>query len=177
MPSPIDTLYQDGVQLYKLLVDRNEISLASSIQSIQSKVLLLSTASSFEFRLSEAMRGFASVHSSKHPGIEGVVKAKAIERQYHTWFNWKDLSAGSFYKLFGECGASMKQEICSDKALKDGEKAFLSLGQTRNELVHENFITFPLTKTAEEIYAEYQKADLYVQWIEQKITAPTFGRP
>jgi len=174
--TPIDIVYADGKRLSEVLTAQKEVSLEVSTQANQRKILLLSTASWFEFKLCEAMRAFSAVHSNQHPGVQGVIRIKAIERQFHTWFDWKNKSAGSFYKLFGECGDTMKAKVAARAELKDGEKAFLELGQIRNELVHQNFAMFPLNMTSDEVYATYQRAALYVEWVGQELIDPQFGR-
>jgi hypothetical protein len=174
--TPIDIVYHEGKRLSELLTAQNEISLSITTQANQQKILLLSTASWFEFRLCEAMRVFSSVHSQQHAGIEGVIRAKAIERQYHTWFDWKSKSATGFYRLFGSCGDGLRVAANGEPALKAGEKAFLELGQLRNELVHQNFATFPINLTSEDIYAQYMLAERYISWVESQLTHPKFGR-
>jgi hypothetical protein len=41
-------------------------------------------------------------------------------------------------------------------------RAFLELGNERNRLVHQNYATFPMEKTLDEIYALYQNAVMFV---------------
>lgn len=176
MATPIDVVYEEGRRLSALLTAQNEASLEVFTQANQRKILLLSTASWFEFRLCEAMKGFSAVHSQQHPGIQGVIRAKAIERQFHTWFDWKNKSANCFYRLFADCGDKMKAEVSAHSELKEGEKAFLELGQLRNELVHQNFATFPLNMTADEVFATYQRAEAYVSWLENVLLDAGFGR-
>ena len=53
--------------------------------------------------------------------------------------------------------------VKASAALDEAIRAFLELGQMRNELVHENFATFALEKTSEEIYALYSKAVPFVE--------------
>lgn len=44
-------------------------------------------------------------------------------------------------------------------------KAFMEIGRDRNRLVHEDFATFTLEKTAEEIHNHYQTALVFVNCI------------
>jgi hypothetical protein len=106
-----------------------------------------------------------------------IIRIKAISRQYHTWFKWDRCDAGPFYALFGECGSVLKRAVAADPDIAKGQSAFLQLGDLRNQLVHENFATFPLTKTAEDIFADYEAAEHYMSWIEAKLVCPQFGRP
>lgn len=178
MSTLIDQLHADTSQLLKHLTEKGELSLHSFANENLRKVLLLSAASWFETRISSAVLKFAEVHSSGHSGIQSLIKKKAVDRQYHTYFDWKAEKPGAFYGLFGDvCGGSMKTEINADAKLKEGLDAFLELGSLRNELVHENFAAFPFEKTAEEVHSLYQKAEEFVRYVERRLPDPTFGRP
>jgi hypothetical protein len=177
MSTLIDKLHEDTSQLLKHLTEKGELSLHSFANENLRKVLLLSAASWFETRISAAVLKFADVHSSGHSGIQSLIKKKAVDRQYHTYFDWKKEKPGPFYGLFGEvCGEGMKQEINADSELKAGLNAFLELGNLRNELVHENFAAFQFEKTAEEVHVLYQKAEHFVKYVELRLPEPHFGR-
>ena len=178
MAGLIDNLYDDTSRLLTQLSEAGDLSLQSFANENLRKVLLLSAASWFESRISAAVERFSEVHAQGHPGVMSLIKRKAIDRQYHTYFDWKSKKPGPFYGLFGEvCGDGMKKEVSSDPRLKDGLEAFLELGSLRNELVHENFAAFPFEKTAEEVHALYQKAEDFVQYVERRLPDPAFGRP
>jgi hypothetical protein len=175
--TPINLLFDDARRLSEVLQERGEISLDIATKSHLSKALLLSIASWFEFRLTSTVLKFAEIHSSNHPAMVSIIRIKAISRQYHTWFKWDRCDAGPFYALFGECGSVLKRAVAADPDIAKGQSAFLQLGDLRNQLVHENFATFPLTKTAEDIFADYEAAEHYMSWIEAKLVCPQFGRP
>jgi hypothetical protein len=178
MAGLIDNLYGETSRLLTHLSEARDLSLHSFANENLRKVLLLSAASWFETRISEAVERFSEVHANGHPGIMSLIKRKAIDRQYHTYFEWKQKKPGPFYGLFGEvCGECMKKEINADLKLKDGLEAFLELGSLRNELVHENFAAFPFEKTAEEVHALYLKAEDFVQYVESRLPDPAFGWP
>ena len=56
------------------------------------------------------------------------MKNKAIERQYHTYFSWKEKNANAFFGLFGE---SFKNEVTIEinqsEPLKLSMKGFMEL--------------------------------------------------
>jgi len=141
------------------------------------KVLLLSAASWFETRVSEAILRFSAVHSNSHPGIQSVIKRKVVDRQYHTYFDWKAKKPGPFYAMFGEeCGGALKNAINASAGLKKALDDFIELGSLRNELVHENFASYIFDKTAAEVYALFQSAEQFVIFVETKLADPAFGR-
>ena len=56
----------------------------------------------------------------------------------------------------------MKQKIKNDNELAASIRAFLELGNDRNRLVHQDFASFPLEKTSNEIYDLFRKAMIFV---------------
>ena len=63
----------------------------------------------------------------------------------------------------------MKSEIKKDKSLDESIKAFIKLGNSRNELVHENFASYALQSTASEIFSEYQQAKSFIIILPKKL--------
>lgn len=176
-PNIIDTLYIDTSTLLRQLGDRGDLSLQSFANSTLRKVLILSAASWFEVRICEAMRQFAIIHSAGHPGVEGLIKRKAIDRQYHTYFDWNNRKPGPFFALFGEkYGNQIKELINEDAKLRESLASFLELGNLRNELVHENFAAFPFEKTADEVYELFQLSEAFVAFVEKNLIDPKLGR-
>ncbi|NJP06468.1 MAG: hypothetical protein HC837_13000 [Chloroflexaceae bacterium] len=157
----IDTLYEEHRLLIAYLSDHGEISLQISADNYFRKTLLLSMASYFEERIKAAIVDFAEEQARQPGPLIDFLRNKAIERQYHTFFSWRDTNANSFFGLFGRDFKNfMRAQVKADPALDDSIKAFLEVGNSRNELVHQNFATFPLNKTADEIYGLYRQAML-----------------
>lgn len=65
----------------------------------------------------------------------------------------------------------MGKEVKDDPQLQSSIRAFLELGNLRNQLVHENFAVFPLEKTSGEIYQLYQVALFFVEIFPNKLYA------
>jgi hypothetical protein len=96
--------------------------------------------------------------------IEEFVRNMAVARQYHAWFEWGGHNANKFFGLFGsEFRAMMAQRVKDSEALGVAVKAFLEVGNERNRLVHQDYATFSLEKTLEEIFALYQDACIFVE--------------
>ena len=132
------------------------------------KVLVLSVASFFEQRITDAVARLAASTASKR--IENLVRRKAISRQYHTYFNWDGSNANQFLSLFGsEFKDEVEAEIRQDASLEEGCKSFLRLGRERNRLVHTNFASAPLDSTLEEIGDSYRKALDFVEYLSERI--------
>lgn len=106
---------------------------------------------------------FADERSNSDAQILELVRKKAVERQYHTYFQWGGKNANQFFSLFGaDFLEYMKSLIKSDKQLELAVEAFLELGELRNRLVHQNFGTFALEKTVDEIFKLYKSANVFI---------------
>lgn len=172
MATIIDKMYADHKLLHDVLIAHQEVSLASDSDNKLKKVLLVSAASYFEYEMAGVVLSFANSASNQNPALLALVKAKVVERQYHTYFQWEGQNANKFFSLFGEaflteCKATVKAE----KDLDEGVRAFLEIGSTRNQMMHENFSTFPMDKTADEVYALYQRAERFLAYIKTKLAA------
>lgn len=166
MPSPVDRLHDDFLLLIAHL--DGELSLRSTADDSFRKSLLLASASYFEFQLSQCVRQFASDSSNDSSLIAGLVNRKVIERQYHSWFDWKTNNANLFYKMFGnEFFQFMKEKHAVERWLDASVNSFMELGRARNLLVHENFAAFTLEKTASEIFSAYENAAKFVEAIPE----------
>jgi hypothetical protein len=147
-----------------------EVSLRNTVSDIFRKTLLLSAASYFEHIISNCMLEFASERTRSDRLILSLVKSKAIDRQYHTYFVWEGSNANKFFSLFGaEFKSFMEKSVKADENLSQSIVDFLELGNLRNQLVHMDFATFPLEKTADEIYNLYKSALSFVEILPVKL--------
>ncbi len=170
MATIIDKMYADHKALHDLLTGLRETSLASDADNKLKKVLLVSAASYFEHEITTAIIDFAAAASESHQSLLSLVRAKAVSRQYHTYFQWEGKNANSFFGLFGEeFLAKCKAHVKAQEALDDSIRAFLEIGSNRNQMMHENFGTFPMEKTAEEVYELYRRAHLFVDYIRKRL--------
>ncbi len=160
----VDRLHNELSILLTILDRANEISLRSTADDNWRKSLLLSAASHFERRMTDNVLEFINEMANENYLITSFVKNKAISRQYHTWFNWDQTNANSFFGLFGDSfRIFMKEKVKDDTQLAESIKAFLELGAERNRLVHQDYGTFSMEKTADEIYNLYTKASRFVE--------------
>jgi hypothetical protein len=166
----VDRLHSEFTDLVSVLDSAGEPSLRSVAEDNLRKSLLMAAASFFERRMSEAVLAFVAAVTADGHVLTWLVKNKAVSRQYHTWFDWERKNANSFFGLFGadfqEC---MKKCVSDDAELKTSIEAFLEVGRERNRLVHQDFGSFTLEKTADEIYTLYSTAMKFVEWFPTAI--------
>lgn len=166
----VDRLYSEFQQLVEHLNKAVEPSLCSTAEDNFSKSLLLAAASYFEDRLSADLMSFVDEASNKNKLVGEFVRTRAISRQYFQLFDWESRNANKFFSCFGSSFSTfMKAEVKSDENLAGSIKAFIEIGLERNRLVHQNFGTFTLEKTAEEIFALYKNAVGFLDVIPNKL--------
>lgn len=167
----IDTLFSEQKELIDFLKQQGQLSYAQNVEVFLSKTLLLSCASYFESRVTNAISDYAKKVSNADEALISLVRTKAIERQYHTYFQWREggRSANSFFAMFGSALKDSAKQDLKNMELSQATAAFLELGDLRNLLVHENFASYPLEKTADEIYQLYGAALRFVIYIESKL--------
>ena len=173
----VDELYKNHTELWEYLQQNKQPSLFSFVDNTFKKVLVLASASFFEEEIKTILMEFAAKCSSNNLPLVNFIKNKTIERQYDTYFNWKENNASSFFGLFGnKFKTESDADVLKDPTLKESIKSFLEIGFTRNILVHSNFANIEFSKiptfshrTAEEYYKLYQSGIYFVEYIKKKL--------
>jgi hypothetical protein len=98
---PVEQLFRAAKSAGEDLTKRSEISYANDLGAASAKALLLAAASSFERRISVAIGALASRASNDNEQLCALVATKAVNRQYHTYFDWKGQSVNPFFANFG----------------------------------------------------------------------------
>ena len=143
---------------------RDTSSLQIRTDAAFAKALLLSVASYFETRMTEGIEQVFLSGTNGSDVLTSFVRKMAIERRYHQWFDWTAPNANKFFAAFGATfRQSMADRVRADTTLDESIRAFLELGNLRNQLVHQNFAQFALPLTAEEIFDRYRKAEKFVE--------------
>jgi hypothetical protein len=157
--SDVDRIHGEFTELLGVLTASGEISLRAAADDSFRKVLIISAASYFEHELTNVVRAYVDEVTSSDGLVGALVENKAVSRQYHTWFDWDGKNANQFFGMFGEAfKAHMKALVKASPDLERCVRAFLEVGQQRNRLAHQNFASFALEKTADEIFALYKEA-------------------
>lgn len=167
--TPVDRLFSESSLVIQAL-GQNEPSLVISASDNFRKSLLLAAASYFEYRVSSCVAEFVHERSNGAALVVAFVKNKAISRQYHTWFSWTDSNANQFFGLFGpEFKQMMTGRVKSSDELKASVQAFMELGSERNKLIHQDFASYSMNKTLDEVYALYKQALSFVEGISAQL--------
>ena len=162
----IQVKVEDFNSYCKLLIDgleKSDLSLLVETNSLASKQMAVSAASCFEVELCKKIERFVHEASRGNEEVRSLLRAKAIKRQFHTWFDWNQKNANQFFGLFGvQFKQHMQDMVNNDDTLRESICSFLELGKDRNEIVHSDFLNFSYDKTLDEVYNLYKKARLFV---------------
>ncbi|MBF0629952.1 MAG: hypothetical protein HQL89_03035 [Magnetococcales bacterium] len=173
---PIEKINNEIVSIIGFLDENGQPSLSSDVNRHFTKMLLLSSASYFEHEIRKILIDFIETKSGSCSEIVNLFKRKAIDRNYHTYFDWSyqdkpGRNANTFFSLFGDkFKLSAKKEIDENKDLSRSIEAFIEIGHLRNTLVHNNFAAFEITnKTSFEIFELHQLGKGFVDYIKNKL--------
>lgn len=173
MDKRIEELIKNYNEIRQYLLSQGQVSYVSDINTYYKKILVFSCASLFE---NEICSTIYEISKSSCPiAIAEFIRNKAIERQYHTYFNWREQKTSSINGFLGLWGDDFKNAflaiIKSDEKIADGIKAFINIGNERNLMAHENFIEYNSENSFENIQTLYEQADYFVQTLLNSLKA------
>ncbi|EKO3957021.1 HEPN domain-containing protein [Vibrio fluvialis] len=164
----INNMFREFEENYQYLMENQQVSFATDYKAQFSKVLLLSVASYFESRVTEQLKSI--LFADQCSMVKSFLENKALSRQYHTLFNWKQ-GAGGANQFFGFLGKGFGQFMDRKKdeqpELKQSIANFMELGYARNLMVHENYATFKLEMTSDDIKSKFESAILFADNLEK----------
>lgn len=161
-------LWKDHKELVSHLQSDNQLGLISRVQESFTKTLLIAVASHFEVQLTNNIFDLYVEMTQGADTLAQFVKKQAFGRHFARLFQWggqtkSNRNANSFFALFGPGFAGyMKKKVQDDHSLDESVKAFLEIGNLRNQMVHGNYAAFQLDKTVDEVYGLYQSATNFV---------------
>ena len=164
----IDELWNDHRELVTHLQSDNQLGLISRVQDSFTKTLLIAAASHFEVKFTTNIFELYVEMTQGAEMLAQFVRKQAIGRRFAQLFQWGDETrshpnANYFFRLFGpEFADYMSRKVKDDQRLDDSVKAFLEIGNLRNQMVHGNYAEFQLDKTVDEVYELYQTATNFV---------------
>ncbi|MDR6293770.1 hypothetical protein E9232_006323 [Inquilinus ginsengisoli] len=162
----IERFYETHQKLYEFLLQSGEPTFAVEANNNFRRSLILAIASYFEHEITDIVRGISKIHANGSSIICELLEQKAINRQYHTYFDWEKKNANKFFGLFGaEFQAVAKEKVRGDSSLDQAIKNFLELGDTRNRLVHLNYVVFDVDKTPNDIMSLFRSSLIFVDFL------------
>jgi hypothetical protein len=170
--SVVDRLNGEFIALLEFLQQSNELSLQVTANEQCRKALLLAAASHFEHIVTGIVTAWIERLTPTNAHIVEFVRKNGISMKYHTWFNWDQRHGRTFGGLLGSpLKEFLRQHFAATLGADDALRDFLDIGQSRNRLVHQDFGTFTLEKTTEDIYVLYVSARRFPEFLEAALSA------
>lgn len=159
---------EDNKALNGILTSNIElVSFYTGYNSLFTKMFAIACSNSFEKKWLDFLPNFLS---GNNPLTKSFIRTQAVDRKFHTMFDWKNKSAGPFYGAFGEGFKKfIANKIKGDSILKSKQDAFLELGQLRNLIVHEGIHNFSLQRDIKSIYELFNESLDYSVFIYESI--------
>jgi hypothetical protein len=171
-PDIVQEVFDDHAAIVAHLQNAGELSYSTTLESTFPKVMLLAAASNLEEQVKAAVITFVRQTARDSEEIVNFLRNKAIERQYHTFFQWDGKNANQFFGLFGEnFKQRMKEVVDADPELGQSIRDFLDLGNARNTLVHGNYAAAAMDKSARDVLSQYHSACVFVRRLEANFGA------
>lgn len=146
-------------------VSNSDLSALNFANEIGAKTLLIAAAGDLERRFCGALLSlFQRQNTPAH--LVSFVEHQALDRKFHTLFNWKTNNANGFIGLFGEDKKEELKDILNKEPYDSQLKDFLYIGRTRNEIVHIGLTTASIGNTMDEVYSKYRSALSFVNFIQ-----------
>lgn len=174
--SHIQKYYDDQIYIAEKLKDVGEISASISIRDILTRFLVIASASYFEDTLRTAVTKFAETNS-KNSMLWDFCRNTGIDRQYHTWFDWKSSNASKFFSIFGDNNKTKMNSLIKERELDDAVKQFILLGAVRNHIAHNNILNVNIQSTPEETFVNVKLAAKFVELVINEMLCLREGPP
>lgn len=176
----VEEFYRSHAELGAYLLNAKELTYATDFNTTFRRSLVLAIASFFEHEVTTVLREIPLRHAPRSAFIAAAFERQVITRKYHTYFDWDNLKPGQFFILFGDGYKELARvRMRQDPLVGAAVASFLELGQTRNKLVHQNFVSFAVDKTPEELIVQFRAALPFVAFLRETLLsrASTRFRP
>ncbi|MDJ0106329.1 HEPN domain-containing protein [Rhodococcus erythropolis] len=139
------------------------------------KVILIAAASNLESQVKRIVVDFFERHGRAE--LCAFIDKQVLARNYHTLFDWKQEKATAFFVSFGEGSSKrFKEMLRNDDEFRDEHNAFMKLGSLRNQLVHQDYASFSLDQTPDELINLYRLAIRFPDRFEALVLDPELAR-
>ena len=167
----VKTFYERQSELIQHLLETKELTFAQDAEQMLQKNLPLAAASFLEEKVCALLLSFVDARTGNCVELRSLVEVKAVKRQYHSLFDWDQTNGvNRFLSLFGPAfKGAVAAEIAADPDLQRSAKDFIEIGSLRNKIVHQNYATFIVDKSAAEIFNLFEGAVQFVGFLDRKL--------
>jgi hypothetical protein len=168
--SDVERIRGELLSLREIVGRSKSLSDVNAFESLAAKTLLLAAASFFEKKICEAILACAK-NTGTHDIFANFIEKQALERKFHSMFQWEATNINRFLALFGtENKKIMEDEIKVSEQLSSAMNDFIYINSQRNLLVHNNFAAFNLDAAMDDIWLKFGSAKRLSDWLPEKLT-------
>jgi RiboL-PSP-HEPN len=165
----VERVYHELSAVRDLLRAQGTASDVVAYEELGAKTLLLCAASYFERTICSSLLDVAKDTGSTTLFCTFIEK-QALERKFHSMFDWDRSNANKFFGLFGqEFSGWIRRQIKDDSAIEQSVREFMFVNNQRNILVHGNFAAVSAGITFDEAWDKYITALKFVEWLPPKL--------
>jgi hypothetical protein len=175
----VERIYEELVAVRSLLEQKGSASDLVAFENLAAKTLLLSAASFFERQICASLIRVASETGTKDIFCTFIEK-QALERRFHTLFDWNRQNANSFFSLFGpDLKNRLQAAVAADGSLEKSVQDFMFVNSQRNRVVHSNFAAASAEATFDELWQKFNSALEFSNWLPNQLkeAAQAGGEP
>ena len=162
--SYVERLWNNLADLEQSIPEEDVILLVNT-RSAFAKAMILAAGNWLERRTLHALADFTASSSNKQT-LVFFVRAGAIDRKFHTLFNWK---SGTVNYFLGKFGKDFKEKVLEASGENDNVQRashdFMNLVAERNKLAHSSQIGDEAQFTASDVRTMFYNAAGWVSWI------------
>lgn len=167
--SEVDRIRAELLSLREIIHKTDSMSDINAFEAFAAKTLLMAAASYFEKRICDDILQIAETFGTNAIFVNFIEK-QALSRKFHTMFNWDARNINSFLGLFGdEFKKTCSDEIKNSEIRLQSIRDFIFINSYRNLLVHNNFSTFNLNVSFEDIWNKFESAIKVPDWLAEKL--------
>jgi hypothetical protein len=157
MSTEVERIYSEIAALKETIAKSGTPSDLVAFESLAAKCILLAAASYYEKAVCSIVVEYAQNAGASEVFLE-FLNNQALNRKYHTLFEWDRNNVNKFIRLFGNSFFKFLESKLAADNIKEAAKEFMFLGRSRNMLVHDNFAEYALDITAEDIKKKFDVA-------------------
>lgn len=157
MSNEVERIFSELVSIKEVIDKNGSPSDNVAFEPIATKTITLAAASYFEKAVCEILKKHAESMSNS-TALVSFLDNQALNRKYHTFFDWKSTNINAFVRLFGNQFYVFMEPKLAEENIKNSIKEFIFIGQTRNELVHNNFSNYSIQLTLKDIKGKFDVA-------------------
>lgn len=163
----VERIHEELKAIGQIVGASNDVSAITDYGAHSAKALLLAGASYFERRIISSIEDHVNTVTMSDV-VRHFVLHQAVERKFFALFDFnadtKNINA--FLSKFGPAYNKWAKDDIKLAGVEKSQLYFLNFCRLRNSLVHNNYATYDINKTLDEVWAEFAKAALLVSWIE-----------